>query len=347
MERFITTIGVWALLSGACSAGDGGHDGSTGPDFGAAGSGGALGLDCQIPDAQLLSVIHAGATLTFDISKGGPIQVGLSDDVHSEAPEAWLDQRMVTLETRASKYAVKVFARQSDPACRDEPSFEHIYDVWPAYDGAAGEPDALAVPHDAPEIVGWAADYVTPIDYGNDVDQAWRNPELALGEATGDTLDVVSLGNGGQITLIFDPPIADGSGADFAVFENGFSATFLELAYVEVSSNGEDFERFDSAYLGESAISAFGTQQASLMGGLAGKHAAKFGTPFDVALLRYRDSVQKGIVDLGAIAYVRFVDIVGDGSARDSFGHVIYDPTPTMGSAGFDLEAVAVLNAAQ
>jgi hypothetical protein len=37
------------------------------------------------------------------------------------------------------------------------------------------------------------------------------------------------------------------------------------------------------------------------------------------------------------------VDIVGDGAALDSFGHPIYDPTPTIGTGGFDLDAIAVL----
>src|SRR5690606_496480 len=211
-----------------------------------------------------------------------------------------------TLEPSASKYTVKVFARLADESCRDEPSFEHVYHVWPTYDGAAGDPDSLAIAHDAPEIVGWATGYVAPIEYGEGVDDEWRTPELALGEATGNALDVVSLGNGGQLTLTFDPPIADSEGPDLAVFGNSFGPTFLELAYVEVSSNGKDFERFDSAYLGESDISAFGTHEPSLMGGLAGKHQAKFGTPFDLGLLRYRRSVQEGRVDLGAIAYVRF-----------------------------------------
>jgi hypothetical protein len=51
-------------------------------------------------------------------------------------------------------------------------------------------------------------------------------------------------------------------------------------------------------------------------------------------------------VDLDAIRFVRIVDIVGDRSRRDSFGHPIYDPTPTMISGGFDLDGVGVLHAA-
>ena len=44
------------------------------------------------------------------------------------------------------------------------------------------------------------------------------------------------------------------------------------------------------------------------------------------------------------IRWVRVVDVVGDGSCTDSFGNVIYDPYPTIGSGGFDLEAVGVIN---
>ena len=41
---------------------------------------------------------------------------------------------------------------------------------------------------------------------------------------------VVSLGEGGTITLRFEPPISDGDGDDFAVFENSVVEGFLELA---------------------------------------------------------------------------------------------------------------------
>jgi hypothetical protein len=57
-----------------------------------------------------------------------------------------------------------------------------------------------------------------------------------------------------------------------------------------------------------------------------------------------RPEARDGAVDLDNVVYVRVVDVVGDGSATDSFGRVIYDPYPTTGSAGFDLEAIAVLH---
>jgi len=58
------------------------------------------------------------------------------------------------------------------------------------------------------------------------------------------------------------------------------------------------------------------------------------------------------------VRYVRIVDILGDGSVLDSYPgsspacppcngpHHIYDPTPTVDSGGFDLDAVGVMHLA-
>ena len=65
------------------------------------------------------------------------------------------------------------------------------------------------------------------------------------------SLDVVTLGNGGSITLGFAPSsIVDGPGPDFIVFENAFyvdgdpNTPYAELASVEVSDDGQHFEAF-------------------------------------------------------------------------------------------------------
>jgi hypothetical protein len=71
-----------------------------------------------------------------------------------------------------------------------------------------------------------------------------------------------------------------------------------------------------------------------------------FGTPFDLALLADTSAVHTEEVNLGAITHVRVVDIIGDGSQLDSFDNPIYDPTPTVGSGGFDLDGIGVINEA-
>ena len=207
------------------------------------------------------------------------------------------------------------------------------------YAPAAGQEGSTAISKDDTAIVGWATGYENYI-VGDSVSTSWQTPEKALGEAAGNSTDIVCLGRGGQITLTFDVPIVDGPGWDFATFENGFSDTFLELGYVEVSSNGTDFFRFSNDSLTESAVGAFGSVDATQITGYCSKYKQGYGTPFDLAEL---DGVSD-LLDVNNISYVRIVDIVGDGTDLDSSGDVIYDPYPTSGSAGVDLEAVAVLN---
>lgn len=63
-----------------------------------------------------------------------------------------------------------------------------------------------------------------------------------------DPCQVVSLGKGGFIVLEFDPPIADGPGADFIVFENAFQygqgQVFDEWMIVSVSQDGQTWHTF-------------------------------------------------------------------------------------------------------
>lgn len=208
------------------------------------------------------------------------------------------------------------------------------------YAPAAGQAGSTAIIQTSSSFVGWATGY---LDYlpGSNVDAGFQTPAKALGIATGDPTDVVVLGDSGRITLTFNGFIANGPGADFAVFENSFSDTFLELAWVEVSSNGTNFYRFPSFSLTPGAIGAFGSLDPTNLDGLAGKYRGGYGTPFDLDLLKTVPGL-----DVNAVRYVRIVDIVGDGTALDSMSRPIYDPYPTVGSSGFDLDAVGVLHAA-
>jgi hypothetical protein len=154
----------------------------------------------------------------------------------------------------------------------------------------------------------------------------------------------MSLGAGGQITYFFPTAIANGPGFDFALFENSFSDDFLELAQVAVSSDGVHFVTLPHAYLGTQSIMGFGSHDPTLIFGLAGKYRVGFGTPFDLETLAWHPSTQNGQLDLHAIRYLKVSDLEGDGRHFDSFNHPIYDPYPTQGSAGLDLEAIGILN---
>jgi len=213
------------------------------------------------------------------------------------------------------------------------------------YPPAAGEDGSHAIHMENSAFEYWATGYSDYI-VGKNVDKTWQVPENALGEAEGNSFDIVALGSGGMLTLTFDLPIENGEGWDFAVFENSFSDRYLELAYVEVSSNGVDFVRFDAISLTVDPVPGFGNIDPTDVDGLAGKYRQGYGVPFNLEDLSDKPAVLSGTVDLSGISHVRIVDVVGDGSSLDSLGEVIYDPYPTSGSAGFDLDAVGVSNGA-
>lgn len=163
---------------------------------------------------------------------------------------------------------------------------------------------------------------------------------------------VLSLGDGGRITLTFARAIADGEGPDFAVFENGFATSgtqiFAELAFVEVSSDGVNFTRFPAVSATQTTTQTvtFGTLDPTCLHNLAGKHPAGYGTPFDLAELTPGPEL-----NLQRISHVRLTDVVGDVKtglgSLDSTGSWINDPFPTnFASGGFDLDAVGVIHVA-
>ncbi len=213
------------------------------------------------------------------------------------------------------------------------------------YAPAAGKPGSTAIYKDDPSFVAWATGWENYLP-GLNVDSTWKTPEKALGKAVGTSYDIVCLGRGGQITMTFDKPITNGDGWDFAVFENSFNDTFLELAYVEVSSDGKHFYRFDNVSLTSGPVGGFGSVDPTNITGLASKYRQGYGTPFDLDPLCFRKAGPLTYLDLNNVRYVRLLDIVGDGSYKDSYGRIIYDPYPTTGSAGFDLDAIGVIHQA-
>jgi hypothetical protein len=209
--------------------------------------------------------------------------------------------------------------------------------------------------HAIAAMIDWAAEVEEfdrgPMNIANPGlgDASHGQPEAALGPAPGnDVLNVVSLGDGGSLTLFFPNGISDGAGDDFAVFENAFFAPdglFAELAYVEVSSNGSDFARFDADSLTAAPVLAFGSIDPTNIRNLAGKQPIDQGTGFDLAELADHPLVTGAQLDLQDVAYVRIVDSVGDGSRLDADGDPIYDPWATpFPQSGFDVQAVGVIH---
>lgn len=165
-------------------------------------------------------------------------------------------------------------------------------------------------------------------------------PGIVLGPPRGggavqQSLDVVSLGNDGTITVRFDlPVICDGPGADFTVFENAFHVNspegpiFEEFGIVAVSQDGVDFVELPYDPVGHDGLAGRVPVLSHPDNGIDPLRPAEAGgDTFDLA-----------VTGLAWVAYVRITDP----------GAVIPDPgdrIPPGDKGGFDLDAVAALHA--
>ena len=224
------------------------------------------------------------------------------------------------------------------------------------YEPAAGQTGSTAIHKDDNNIIQWATD-VDSYSPGTMVNVPYDNPVESLGSAEGNvTSGIVSLGSGGSITLRFPGPIQNGDGWDFVVFENGFTDDFLELARVQVSSDGLNFVEFSGISITANPVGTFSTIDTSNIAntitnaitleswntGYAGKYRAGWGTPYDLDW--FIATGQDGVnVDVNHITHIRIIDIRGDGSFRDIFNNAVYDPYPvTSPGGGFDLDGIGV-----
>ena len=216
------------------------------------------------------------------------------------------------------------------------------------FSGAAGTNASTAIAKDSSIIIAWATNCnvergLINISDANSGFATYGQASDAIGHA--DLSGIVSLGDSGAAVLTFANGIFNGPGPDFAVFENSFSDSFLELAHVEVSSDGINFFRFPSDFLQNILqIGPFDElSEPEKMNNLAGKYRMGFGTPFDLQEL-------DGTIGLNinGITHIKIIDAVGSISApygsQDQNGNFINDPFPTpFPSSGFDLDAVGVI----
>ena len=218
------------------------------------------------------------------------------------------------------------------------------------FPGPPGFTGTTALYKDSSAFINWATTCVVTRGY-----QDIASPSggyASVGNDTNGTKKanvnpVVSLGDGGIAILTFQLPITNGPGFDFAVFENAFNDAFLELAFVEVSSDGINYFRF-LATSNTQTLTQIGpfdnTCDGTKLNNLAGKYRASYGTPFDLQEL----ASQIGL-NINAITHVKIIDVVGDinmpYATYDKNNNPINDPYPTaFASGGFDLDAVGVIN---
>ncbi|MFZ9848593.1 MAG: DUF4465 domain-containing protein [Flavobacteriales bacterium] len=206
-----------------------------------------------------------------------------------------------------------------------------------------------AMHKDSSAFVAWASGATLSLGYQDISNSSLGYASVgssasALGKAGDNAL--VSLGDGGSATLTFADRIKNEEGYDFAVFENSFSDDFLELAFVEVSSDGVNYFRFPATSYTDTTVQtgSFGYTNPTDINNLAGKYRALYGTPFDLEELKNENGL-----DVNNITHVKIVDVVGNiqnqYASRDQYGNKVNDPWPTaFASSGFDLDAVGVIH---
>lgn len=217
------------------------------------------------------------------------------------------------------------------------------------YPPPAGQPGSTAIYKDSSVFVAWADSCIIIRGYLDISDKPAGHTD------TGDSLSAVgyagvdgavSLGDSGIAILTFNGLIYNGTGPDFAVFENSFNDDFLELAFIEVSSDGVNYFRFPSVSLTDTTTQTgtYGLTEAEKINNLAGKYKANYGTPFDL-----EDLTNISGLDVNHISHIKVVDVIGSIDSLycsyDSQGNKINDPWPTaFSSGGFDLDAVGVIH---
>jgi hypothetical protein len=221
------------------------------------------------------------------------------------------------------------------------------------YAPPVGQPGTTAIFKDSSALISWASTCTIDRGYINLADTSFtyngsNRPTYGsylYASGPADEL-VVSLGDHGSAVLGFDIPIVNRPGPDFAVFENSFNDSFLELGFVEASSDGIRFVRFSAVSLTPESpqVSTFDTIDATRIHNFAGKYRHGYGTPFDL-----EDLKDSSGIDVSNITHIRITDAGGCiqslYAAYDSQGNVVNEPWPTpFDTGGFDLDAVGVIN---
>jgi hypothetical protein len=210
---------------------------------------------------------------------------------------------------------------------------------WKTVDGGYVVPDAGVIPADrfVTKVVSFSRGPCS--GYGLDLmPDVVEGPPIGQGNLLGST-DVFSLGNGGEIIVSFEPnAIVDGPGVDFIVFENPFyiggnpDDIYAEPGEVSVSDDGVNWTSFPCT----------DATQSPPYGQCGGVHPVYSNpdngiSPIDPTTA---GGDQYDLADIGVThaTYVRIVD------------KVMSEPCPESGvlptKNGFDLDAIAIVNAA-
>lgn len=311
---------------------------------------GPCGLGCPMPDSARGALIgrvaqgtpfFVGGFFEGSVAATGRLELVVNDDSYDD---------------NSGGYDVEIEVIPGDDeglpgSCRPENFAIQIVDV--AYGAFSGFGQS-----DAPENV-----------LGPPAGLGGFAPQAGAGE-------LLSLGEGGSITLKMGREIVDGDGPDFAVFENllywggELTNAYTEAAIVEVSADGETWTRFPFDFVADGPVGPLGVPDTVPENfiGFAGIEPTNANCDpngdgeFDDMIDPLDPSVSGGdlfdLADIG-VASARYVRIIDTGHIERAPGTETYDEDGDLvtdggnllpsyeGIQGFDLDAVAVLNGGQ
>ena len=207
----------------------------------------------------------------------------------------------------------------------------------PRVDGGYLAPDGGVLPADrfVTKVVSFTSGECAGFGAGKMPDVV-MGPPVGAGDTEGG-LDVVSLGTGGEIVLSFEPnAIVDGPGVDVLVFENAFFAggnpqdVAADPGEVSVSDDGVTWATFPctATQAPYGACAGWHPVYSSPTNGISPFDTkAAGGDPYDLAAV--------------GLARARFLRI------RDRSTQTCPAKPPRANTNGFDLDAVALVNAEQ
>ncbi len=332
-DELIVTASGEALLGGGESAGPDGD--------------GECGLSCPMPEA-------ARGALVGRVAEGTPFFVGASfDDV-------------ATLPGRLELVV------NDDSYDDNSGGFDVTIEVIPGDGG--GLPASCEGRNFAIQVVD--VEYGVLAGFGgSDFPENVLGPPAGLGayapQAGPDEL--LSLGEGGSITLKMGREIVDGEGPDFAIFENllywGGESTnaYTEAAIVEVSDDGATWTRFGFDFVADGPVGPLDvpdTVPANFIGFAGIQPTSANCDPngdgvYDDMIDPLDPAVSGGdlfdLADIG-VPSARYVRIIDTGHIERAPGTETYDDDGDLvndggnllpayeGIQGFDLDAIAVIN---
>ncbi|MBN2041940.1 MAG: Ig-like domain-containing protein [Spirochaetes bacterium] len=317
--------------------------------------------DIRIFSNYEMGYIRKDLDVTFTTDESDlTIQTGWTKDLSGTEPDEWADGNVFDFAGIDTYGTVKVFARAVESGGNTSGDvYSFVYKVVDAFPKVDEDGYCEGIHSDDAGFVETAS--VCYTEYGSGIGDNWKNTTFVMG-------------NGGIFVYTFDNPITDGTGPDFAIGENTFRRNtdgliFAELFYVEVSSDGVNYIRFDNVsltittgpYLCFDPGDVYGLGSCQLC-----YYGYDFLQPYDLSWLHNKKEVLNGTVDLSRITHVKYIDIPGtdevdtvdfdedgDGTVDgtytifpcyDSFGNTINDAYLTWDSGGADVYEPHVIN---